>query len=37
MTDFSFNIFNTTWKVLFIDNFNDETKEWDFKFVDTNY
>ena len=37
MTDFSFNIFNTTWKVLFIDNFNDETKEGDFKFGDTNY
>lgn len=37
MTDFSFNIFNTTWEVYFIDNFNDETKEGDFKFGDTNY
>ena len=37
MTDFSFNIFNTTWTVSFIDNFNEETKEGEFKFGDTNY
>ena len=37
MTDFSFNIFNTTWTVSFIDNFKDETKEGEFRFGETNY
>lgn len=37
MTDFSFNIFNTTWTVSFIDNFKEETKEGEFKFGDINY
>ena len=37
MTDFYFEIFNTTWTVSFIDNFKDETKDGEFKFGDTNY
>ena len=37
MTDFYFKIFNTTWTVSFIDNFNDEAKEGEFMFGDTNY
>ena len=37
MTDFYFKIFNSTWTVSFIDNFNDEAKEGEFRFGDTNY
>ena len=37
MKDFNFKIFNSTWKVSFIDNFNNETKEGEFKFGDTSY
>ena len=37
MTDFYFKIFNSTWTVSFIDNFNDEIKEGEFRFGDTNY
>ena len=37
MTDFYFEIFNTTWTVSFIDNFKDETKDGEFRLGDTNY
>ena len=37
MKDFNFKIFNSTWKVSFIDNFNNETKEGEFKFGETDY
>lgn len=36
MTDFYFKIFNTTWTVSFIDNFNKEVKEDELKLGDTN-
>lgn len=37
MTDFSFKIFNATWVVSFIDNFNEEVDKDSFKLGDTNY
>ena len=37
MKDFNFKIFNSTWKVSFIDNFNNETKEGEFRFGDSNH
>ena len=37
MTDFYFELFNTTWTVSFIDNFKDETKDGEFRLGDTNY
>ena len=37
MKDFNFKIFNSTWKVSFIDNFNNETKEGELRFGDSNH
>lgn len=37
MTDFYFKIFNNTWTVSFIDNFNEEVDKDICKFGDTNY
>lgn len=37
MIDFSFNLFNTTWAVSFIDNFNEEVDKDTFKLGDTNF
>lgn len=37
MKDFYFTIFNSTWTVSFIDNFNEETKDGEFRFGDTDY
>lgn len=36
MTDFYFKVFNTTWTVSFIDNFNKEVNENELKLGDTN-